>query len=105
MKSDIFKVDDKMKVLEASMNRITSLASRVDDALSVKRREIVKLNTIKTDLDKFDMLCRFPEILAADLNAYKEMVRVGEVDYINLFSKSVETYSLCFAKLHEFKEE
>jgi len=37
MKNDIFKVDDKMKVLEDSMNKVTSLANKVDDALSVKR--------------------------------------------------------------------
>lgn len=37
MKNDIFKVDDKMKVLEDSMNKVTALANKVDDALSVKR--------------------------------------------------------------------
>lgn len=71
MKNDIFKVDDKMKVLEESMNRITNLSTKVDDSLSIKRGEIQKLNTIKIDLEKLNMLCRFPEILAEDLQKYK----------------------------------
>ena len=40
MKNDIFKVDDKMKVLEESMNKITSLATKIDDSLRIKRQEI-----------------------------------------------------------------
>ncbi|EAR85282.2 phospholipid-translocating P-type ATPase, flippase family protein (macronuclear) [Tetrahymena thermophila SB210] len=105
MKSDIFKVDDKMKVLEESMNKITSLSTKVDESLSIKRNEIQKLNTIKVDLEKLNMLCRFPEILAEDLQAYKQMVEQGEIYYANIFNNSIEAYKECFKKLDEFQEE
>ena len=40
MKNDIFKIDDKMKVLEESMAKVTNLATKIDDSLSIKREEI-----------------------------------------------------------------
>ncbi len=40
MKDKIFKVDDKMKVLEESMDRINQLATTIDDSLRIKREEI-----------------------------------------------------------------
>ncbi len=50
MKNDIFKVDDKMKNLEDSMNKIISLSTHIDDSLSIKRGEIQKLDIINKDL-------------------------------------------------------
>jgi len=40
MKSEIFNVDSKMAILEESMNKISSLATIIDDSLSIKRTEI-----------------------------------------------------------------
>ena len=40
MKNDIFKVDEKMKILDESMNKITSLSSKIDESLRPKREEI-----------------------------------------------------------------
>jgi hypothetical protein len=40
MKNDIFKVDEKMKILEDSMNKITNLSSKIDESLRPKREEI-----------------------------------------------------------------
>lgn len=50
MKDNICLVDDKLKVLEKSMDKISSLALKIDSTFSVKRKEIQKLDTINKDL-------------------------------------------------------
>lgn len=50
MKDNICKVDDKLNVLESSMDKIENLALKIDSTFSVKRKEIQKLDTINKDL-------------------------------------------------------
>ena len=57
MKDNICAVDDKLKVLEKSMDKISDLALKIDSTFSVKRREIQKLDTINKDLEKLKNLC------------------------------------------------
>lgn len=52
MKDDIEKVDEKLKILEESVNKINDSALRIDDNLKVKRNEIQKLDTINKDLQR-----------------------------------------------------
>ncbi len=52
MKDDIEKVDEKLKVLEDSVNKINDCALKIDDNLKVKRNEIQKLDTINKDLQR-----------------------------------------------------
>jgi len=52
MKDDIEKVDDKLKILEESVNKINDCALKIDDNLKVKRNEIQKLDTINKDLQR-----------------------------------------------------
>lgn len=57
MKTDISKVDSKLKHLDESMDKIAQLAERIDSTFSVKRKEIQKLDTINKDLKKLKTLC------------------------------------------------
>jgi len=57
MKDNICKVDDKLKILESSMDNISGLALKIDSTFSVKRKEIQKLDTINKDLEKLRNLC------------------------------------------------
>ena len=57
MKTDISKVDGKLKHLDKSMDKIAQLAERIDSTFSVKRKEIQKLDTINKDLRKLKTLC------------------------------------------------
>lgn len=52
MKDDIEKVDDRLKILEESVNKINDCALKIDDNLKVKRNEIQKLDTINKDLQR-----------------------------------------------------
>ncbi len=52
MKDDIEKVDEKLKTLEESINKINDSALKIDDNLKVKRNEIQKLDTINRDLQR-----------------------------------------------------
>jgi|JI6StandDraft_1071083.scaffolds.fasta_scaffold28050_1 hypothetical protein len=60
MKTDISRVDDKLRSLDQSMDRIADLALKIDGTFSVKRKEIQKLDTINKDLQKLKNLCEFP---------------------------------------------
>lgn len=73
MKDNICKVDDKLKVLESSMNKIEDLALKIDSTFSVKRKEIQKLDTINKDLEKLKNLCDFPNTLKQDITFYKSL--------------------------------
>ena len=73
MKDNICAVDDRLKVLENSMDRISTLASKIDSTFAVKRREIQKLDTINRDLQKLKNLCDFPNILQQDIKLYKSL--------------------------------
>ena len=74
MKTDITKVESKMTRLTDSMNRIASLSSRIDGSLSVKRREIIKLDTVNKDLSKLNNVCNLPHVIQKDLDVYYRMV-------------------------------
>jgi vacuolar protein sorting-associated protein 51 len=73
MKDNICAVDDKLKILEKSMDRISTLAIKIDSTFAVKRKEIQKLDTINKDLEKLKNLCEFPNILQQDLKYYKSI--------------------------------
>ena len=73
MKDNICKVDEKLKVLETSMDKIEELALKIDSTFSVKRKEIQKLDTINKDLEKLKNLCDFPNILKQDITYYKSL--------------------------------
>ena len=73
MKDNICKVDEKLKVLETSMDKIEGLALKIDSTFSVKRKEIQKLDTINKDLEKLKNLCDFPNILKQEITYYKSL--------------------------------
>jgi hypothetical protein len=77
MKTDISKVDSKLKHLDESMDKIALLAERIDGTFSVKRKEIQKLDTINKDLKKLKTLCEFPDVLKADLQFYRSLEKNG----------------------------
>lgn len=85
MKTDISKVDDKLKSLDQSMDKISELALRIDSTFAVKRKEIQKLDTINKDLQKLKNLCEFPEVLKADLQQYKSLEKSDDKPYQILF--------------------
>ena len=106
MKEKICGVDDKLKVLERSMDKISELALKIDSTFSVKRKEIQKLDTINKDLEKLKNLCEFPNILQQDIKFYKSVPEArlsSEVD--NLFVKSITFYETCYKTLISLKEE
>lgn len=60
-------VDEKLKVLDASMDKISDLALKIDQTFKYKRKEIQKLDTVNKDLQKLKNLCDFPNVLKQDL--------------------------------------
>jgi hypothetical protein len=94
MKDNICQVDDKLKVLETSMDNISRLALKIDSTFAVKRKEIQKLDTINKDLEKLKNLCEFPNVLTQDIKHYKlvsENNRLqSEAD--QCFAKSIQFY-------------
>lgn len=105
MKTDISRVDDKLRHLDESMDRIAELALKIDGTFSVKRKEIQKLDTINKDLQKLKNLCEFPEVLKADLHFYKSLEKSDDKPYQQLFERSATYYRECFATLSEFRGE
>jgi hypothetical protein len=106
MKDNICAVDDKLKVLERSMDKISELALKIDSTFSVKRKEIQKLDTINKDLEKLKNLCEFPNILQQDIKFYKSISETklpSEVD--GLFAKSITSYEACYKTLVTLKDE
>lgn len=86
MKTDISKVDSKLKHLDESMDKIAHLAERIDSTFSVKRKEIQKLDTINKDLKKLKTLCEFPDVLKADLQFYRSLEKNdSKLPYKQLF--------------------
>ena len=61
-------VDDKLRVLEQSMDKISSLALKINSTFAVKCREIQKLYTINKDLEKLKNLCEIPTQLTFPKN-------------------------------------
>lgn len=99
-------VDDKLKVLEKSMDRISQLALKIDSTFSVKRKEIQKLDTINKDLQKLKNLCDFPNVLKQDISYYKSLPEskiIAEAD--TLFKKSIISYEACYKSLVDLKDE
>lgn len=105
MKDDIYQVDDKIKILEQSMKKITSLSTTIDDALKIKRNEIQKLETVNQDLQKLSSLSNFPKVLENDILHYQQMVESNNIDYHNIFLDTIEYYQECFLNIKKFKEE
>jgi vacuolar protein sorting-associated protein 51 len=107
MKDNICQVDDKLKVLETSMDNISRLALKIDSTFAVKRKEIQKLDTINKDLEKLKNLCEFPNVLAQDIKHYKLVAENNrlptEVD--QCFAKSILFYEQCYATLLDLREE
>ena len=106
MKDNICAVDDRLQVLENSMDSISTLASKIDSTFAVKRREIQKLDTINRDLQKLKNLCDFPNILQQDIKLYKSLPESkvpGEME--TLFQKSISFYETCYKTLVSLKEE
>ena len=107
MKDNICMVDDKLKVLESSMDKISDLALKIDETFKFKRKEIQKLDTVNRDLQKLRNLCDFPNVLKQDLAEYKSIheSKIGEsfVDGPKLFHKSIAVYEECFKTLEDLK--
>lgn len=74
MKTEIINVEQKMKTLEDTMNKITEIALNIDDTLKIKREEIKKLDTVNNDLQKLSNLCEFPDILEAEIQHYQKLL-------------------------------
>lgn len=49
------------------MNNINDLASKIYDNLSIKHKEIQKLDVVNKDLQNLQNLCDFPKILKEDI--------------------------------------
>lgn len=53
------------------MSKISSLSRRIDSQLSVKRDEIIKLDTVNKDLSKLNNVCNFPHVIQKELDEYR----------------------------------
>lgn len=71
MKDNIEGVEKKMEKLELSINKVNTLAIKIDSTLETKRSEIKKLDLINKDLSNLKMLCEFPNLLKNELDKYK----------------------------------
>lgn len=60
-----------MEKLETSINKINTLALKIDSTLETKRTEIKKLDLINKDLSNLKKLCEFPNLLKKELEKYK----------------------------------
>ena len=105
MKENIIKVDEKLKVLDTSMQKINGLVSKIDDNLKVKRNEIQKLDTVNKDLQKLKKICEFPDILKNDIQEFKSATTNNKVNYESMFLNSIEYYKSCFSLLNKLKTE
>lgn len=105
MKENIIKVDEKLKVLDTSMQKINGLVSKIDDNLKVKRNEIQKLDTVNKDLQKLKKICEFPHILKNDIQQFKAMSNNNTLNYESLFTNSIDYYKNCFSLLTKLKTE
>lgn len=100
-------VDDKLKVLDSSMERISKLALQIDETFKFKRKEIQKLDTVNKDLQKLRNLCDFPNVLKQDLMEYKSIsenkISQAFSNEPSLFNKSILAYEECFQTLEDLK--
>jgi beta-N-acetylglucosaminidase len=107
MKDNICMVDDKLKVLDSSMERISKLALQIDETFKFKRKEIQKLDTVNKDLQKLRNLCDFPNVLKQDLMEYKSIsenkISQAFSNEPSLFNKSILAYEECFQTLEDLK--
>ena len=107
MKDNICMVDEKLKVLDNSMEKISELALKIDETFKFKRKEIQKLDTVNKDLQKLRNLCDFPNTLKQDLNEYKSVpenkMSQSFAEGQKLFSKSIIAYEECFQTLQDLK--
>lgn len=71
MKDNIEGVEKKMEKLELSINKVNTLAIKIDSTLETKRSEIKKLDLINKDLSNLKKLCEFPNLLKSELEKYK----------------------------------
>ena len=56
------------------MDRIAMLSRKIDESLSVKRGEIIKLDTVNKDLSKLNNVCNLPHVIQTDLETYYRML-------------------------------
>ena len=101
-------VDDKLKILDGSMDRISNLALKIDETFKFKRKEIKKLDTVNKDLQKLRNLCDFPNILKQDLTEYKSIAETKlpkSFSEDHIFKKSINLYRECFQTLYELRSE
>lgn len=71
MKDSIEGIELKMDRLEKSVDKINTLAIKIDTTLETKRDEIKKLDLINKDLSGLRRLCEFPEVLKQEIKDYK----------------------------------
>lgn len=105
MKENIIKVDEKLKVLDGSMQKINGLVTKIDNNLGVKRNEIQKLDTVNKDLQKLKKICEFPHILKNDIQEFKAISDSGKINYETMFSNSIEYFKSCFSLLTKLRAE
>jgi len=106
IKDNILKLDEKMKTLDQTMNKVNKVSLTIDSALKTKQKEIQKLDVINKDLQKLSNLCEFPKVLKTDLEHYQEQLKKKEeVDYSTLFQKSLDYYEKCAETLFKYQIE
>jgi hypothetical protein len=98
MKTDISKVEQKMSSLSNSMSRIASLSKKIDSAISVKRDEIIKLDTVNKDLSKLNNVCNFPHIIQKELDEYYKQKGASKaaINFDDFFNDTAVYYKQCF---------
>jgi vacuolar protein sorting-associated protein 51 len=72
IKKNIESSKSKLDDLKASMQQINTLTGTITDQLSTKHKEIVKLDKVNKDLKKLDSLCKFPDNIKRDLDAFNK---------------------------------
>ncbi|CAD8140869.1 unnamed protein product [Paramecium octaurelia] len=102
MKTDITQIDQKVETLESSMTKIAQLSRRIDSQLSIKREEIIKLDTVNKDLSRLNSVCNFPHIIQKELDQYK--ISKGK-NYDEYYNDTAQYYKQCYSNLDQYKNE
>ena len=86
-------------------------ARKIEESLSVKRDEIIKLDTVNKDLSKLNNLCNFPHIIQKDLDLYyksfqnRASSKKAPVNFDEYFNDTAQFYRSCFTMLENYKNE
>ncbi|CAD8143948.1 unnamed protein product [Paramecium octaurelia] len=102
MKTDITQIDQKVETLAQSMTKIAQLSRRIDSQLSIKREEIIKLDTVNKDLSRLNSVCNFPHIIQKELDQYKSSKGKNYDEY---FNETAQYYKQCYSTLDQYKNE